>query len=172
MAVPGITPEKRWRPANAAASIRFLMPIARVSVSLALTFIGLTAITFLMDYEHMDFVEAIEELAQEAGAQPWDGEAPQADESLAEKVEAAAKNGLLEAYGIADKMQRRDAIDTVKKALIESLCDEDDEAAPEAAATEGDAEVTVEAPASDEELIVPEPAEEANPPVGVVPPGE
>jgi polyribonucleotide nucleotidyltransferase len=82
-------------------------------------------------------VEAVRELAQEAGAQPWDWEAPQADESLAGKVEAAAKNGLLEAYGIADKMQRRDAIDTVKKALIESLCDEDDEAAPAIDAVSG-----------------------------------
>ncbi|MEJ2401235.1 MAG: polyribonucleotide nucleotidyltransferase [Xanthomonadales bacterium] len=82
-------------------------------------------------------VQAVRELAQEAGAQPWDWEAPQADESLAEKVEAAAKAGLVDAYAIADKMQRRDAIDEVKKALIESLCDENDESAPSKDAVSG-----------------------------------
>jgi polyribonucleotide nucleotidyltransferase len=82
-------------------------------------------------------VQAVRELAQEAGVVAWDWEAPQADEGLAEKVEAAAKAGLVEAYAIADKMQRRDAIDEVKKALIESLCDEDDENAPARDAVSG-----------------------------------
>ena len=82
-------------------------------------------------------VQAVRELAQEAGAQAWDWEAPQVDESLADKVEAAAKAGLVEAYAIADKMQRRDAIDEIKKAVIESLCDEDDENAPTRDAVSG-----------------------------------
>ena len=75
-------------------------------------------------------VQAVKELAEEAGAESWGWEAPEADEGLAAKVEAAAKDGLVAAYGIADKMQRRDAIGEVKKALVESLCNEEDENAP------------------------------------------
>jgi polyribonucleotide nucleotidyltransferase len=75
-------------------------------------------------------VQAVKELAEEAGAVSWGWEAPATDEALAARVEAAAKDGLVSAYAIADKMQRRDAIDEVKKALVESLCDEEDENAP------------------------------------------
>jgi polyribonucleotide nucleotidyltransferase len=75
-------------------------------------------------------VQAVRELAEEAGAVAWEWEAPEADADLAAKVEAAAKDGLVAAYAIADKMQRREAIDEVKKALVESLCDEEDENAP------------------------------------------
>ena len=75
-------------------------------------------------------VQAVRELAEEAGVEAWDWEAPQADEALAAKVGDAATAGLTSAYAIADKMQRRDAIAEVKKSVIESLCDEEDENAP------------------------------------------
>ena len=75
-------------------------------------------------------VNAVKELAAEAGAEAWGWAAPEADAGLAEKVAAAATTGLTEAYAIADKMQRRDAIAAVKLALLESMCDEDDENAP------------------------------------------
>jgi polyribonucleotide nucleotidyltransferase len=75
-------------------------------------------------------VQVVRELAAEAGAEAWEWEAPVADEALAESVSAAATQGLKDAYAIADKMQRRDAIGDVKAALIESLCDEEDENAP------------------------------------------
>ena len=75
-------------------------------------------------------VQAVKELAEEAGSESWGWEAPEADAGLAAKVEAAATDGLVAAYGIADKMQRRDAIGEVKKALVESLCNEEDENAP------------------------------------------
>ena len=77
-------------------------------------------------------VQAVRELAAEAGVEHWDWEAPAVDEALAEKVTAAATQGLTEAYAIADKMQRRDAISAAKQAVIDSLCDGEDENAPAA----------------------------------------
>jgi polyribonucleotide nucleotidyltransferase len=77
-------------------------------------------------------VQAVRELAAEAGVEHWNWEAPAVDETLTEKVTAAATQGLTEAYAIADKMQRRDAISAAKQAVVDSLCDEDDENAPAA----------------------------------------
>jgi polyribonucleotide nucleotidyltransferase len=75
-------------------------------------------------------VQAVSELAAEAGVQPWDWQAAQADDSLAARVKELATAGLQQAYAIADKMQRRDAVTEVKKSLIENLCNAEDENAP------------------------------------------
>jgi len=75
-------------------------------------------------------VRAVRELAEEAGAERWDWQAPQSDEALAQKVADAARSGLVEAYAIADKMQRHDAITAVKKATLDALCDAGNENAP------------------------------------------
>jgi polyribonucleotide nucleotidyltransferase len=77
-------------------------------------------------------IQAVRELAEEAGVESWNWEAPAVDESLAGKVADAATQGLTDAYAIADKMQRRDAISAAKAAVIESLCDDGDENAPAA----------------------------------------
>ncbi len=77
-------------------------------------------------------VQAVRELAEEAGVEHWNWEAAAVDEALGEKVAAAATQGLTDAYAIADKMQRRDAISAAKQAVVDSLCDEDDENAPAA----------------------------------------
>jgi polyribonucleotide nucleotidyltransferase len=82
-------------------------------------------------------VQAVKELAEEAGVDHWDWEAPAVDESLAGQVSAAASEGLTSAYAIADKMQRREAISEVKKSVIEALCDAEDENAPSADAVSG-----------------------------------
>jgi polyribonucleotide nucleotidyltransferase len=79
-------------------------------------------------------VQAVQELADEAGVDHWKWEAPATDETLAEKVATNSSEGLTAAYAIADKMQRRDAIGEVKKSVIETLCDAEDENAP----SEGD----------------------------------
>ena len=73
----------------------------------------------------------------EAALTAWDWEAARLlTRSLVAKVgEHATKDGLHgDAYAIADKMQRRDAVADVKAALIDALCDEEDENAP----SEGD----------------------------------
>ena len=79
-------------------------------------------------------VQAVKELAEEVGVESWGWEAPAVDESLAGKVAETATDGLVAAYAIADKMQRRDAIGEVKQAAKDALCDADDENAPSEAA--------------------------------------
>ncbi len=78
-------------------------------------------------------VAAIKELVAEAGVTPWEWEAAVEDADLKAKVEGAAKDGLVAAYAIADKMARQAAVAEVKNSLVESLCDEDDENAPSVA---------------------------------------
>jgi polyribonucleotide nucleotidyltransferase len=75
-------------------------------------------------------VQAVRELAEEAGVESWNWEAPATNEALAEKVATAATQSITDAYAIADKMQRRDAISAAKQAVIDSLCAEDDENSP------------------------------------------
>jgi len=82
-------------------------------------------------------VQAVRELAAEAGVVSWEWEAPVADESLAARVGEIASQGLTVAYAIADKMQRHDAIDEVKKTVFETLCNADDESAPSQDAVSG-----------------------------------
>jgi polyribonucleotide nucleotidyltransferase len=82
-------------------------------------------------------VQAVKELAEEAGVDHWEWEAPAVDESITEKVSAAATEGLTSAYAIADKMQRHDAISEVKTAVKAALCDPDDENAPSEADVSG-----------------------------------
>jgi len=75
-------------------------------------------------------VQAVRELAAEAGVQPWDWQAPATDESLSGRVAELATAGLTEAYAIADKLQRRDAVAAVKQAVVAQLCPEGDDSAP------------------------------------------
>ncbi len=77
-------------------------------------------------------IQAINELVAEVGVEAWEWETPAENEDLKAKVEAAAKDGLVSAYAIADKMARHDAIAAVKDTVIEALCDEEDESAPAA----------------------------------------
>jgi polyribonucleotide nucleotidyltransferase len=96
----------------------------------------LGAVTF--GHESMQaVVTAVKELAEEVGVESWGWEAAVADESIASKVADAATAGLNEAYAIADKMARRDAIGVVKNAVVESLCSDDDESAPSAEDVKG-----------------------------------
>jgi polyribonucleotide nucleotidyltransferase len=78
-------------------------------------------------------VTAINELVAEADVTKWEWEAQAEDAELKAKVAAVAKDGLMAAYAIADKMDRHTAVSEVKKAAIDALCDSDDENAPAAA---------------------------------------
>ena len=82
-------------------------------------------------------VSAINELVAEAGVTKWEWEAEAEDEGLKSAVEAAAKDGLVAAYAIANKLERQDAVAEVKKSVIESLCNEEDENAPSASDVAG-----------------------------------
>ena len=89
----------------------------------------LGAVTF--GHEQMQTaIQAIRELADEAGKPKWDWQAPAPVEGLAEKVEQIALPGLREAYTHTDKTQRHEAVNEVRKALVEQLCPEDAEEPP------------------------------------------
>ena len=66
-------------------------------------------------------VKAINEFATEVGVTHWDWTAAQADESLAEKVAATSTAALTDAYQVADKIQRQDAVKAARNAAVEAL---------------------------------------------------
>ena len=70
-------------------------------------------------------INAIDELVAEAGTERWEWSAPQRDPAIDAAVAAQAESGLVEAYKLADKMQRRDAIAEVRAAAIGALCPAD-----------------------------------------------
>lgn len=77
-------------------------------------------------------VTAINELVAEANVTKWDWQAEAENMDLKAKVESAAKDGLVSAYAIADKMERQAAVSALKDQVIESLTDAADENAPSA----------------------------------------
>ena len=79
-------------------------------------------------------IQVVREMAAEAGVQPWEWQPAEVDTSLADKVKSAAEQGLREAYAIADKLERRDAVANAKSAVVASLCNPEDETAPAAEA--------------------------------------
>ena len=98
--------------------------------------IMLGAVTF--GHEAMKVVvTAINELVAEVGVSNWEWQAQAEDADLKDKVEAAAKDGLMAAYAIADKMDRQAAVSELKKSVIDSICNEEDESAPSAADVSG-----------------------------------
>ena len=78
-------------------------------------------------------ITAIEEFAAEAGAQPWDWQAPQADETLADQVKSEGEAPITEAYGIADKMERQNRLAEVRDAIVAALVDDAEDGTAEGA---------------------------------------
>jgi len=74
-------------------------------------------------------IAAINELVAEAGKPKWDWQPPAKPEGLAEKVEELALQGLQQAYQLTDKGQRHEALSKARKALVEQLVPEGEEAA-------------------------------------------
>ena len=70
-------------------------------------------------------IKAIGDLAQEAGNERWDWEAVSQDEALATQIESLAKEGIEQAYQIADKVDRQDALGAVKDLVFDALLTED-----------------------------------------------
>ncbi len=73
-------------------------------------------------------IDAISELAAEAGKPAWDWQAAEEDAELASAVAAQATAGFTEAYQISDKMERQAAVSEVKAAAIDALAGESDDA--------------------------------------------
>jgi len=70
-------------------------------------------------------INAIRELAQEAGAVPWEWQPPVKDTSVEQKVAAVAEASLGEAYQIADKLERQQRVAEAKDKALAELCGED-----------------------------------------------
>lgn len=84
----------------------------------------LGAVTF--GHDHMqEAITAIAELAAEAGKPAWDWQPAPKPAGVAEQVEALVGTGMGDAYQHSDKVQRHEAINALKKMVIEKLCAED-----------------------------------------------
>lgn len=86
----------------------------------------------MFGHEQMQSViHAIKELAAEVGNAPWEWTPAVADESLAAKIAETSTAALTEAYQVADKLKRQDAVKAARNAAVEALVSENgwDEAA-------------------------------------------
>jgi polyribonucleotide nucleotidyltransferase len=82
----------------------------------------------MFGHEQMQTViNAINEFAAEVGMPSWDWTAPVTDESVANKVAEDYTAALTDAYQIADKLQRQDAVKAVRNAAVEALAAGDGE---------------------------------------------
>jgi polyribonucleotide nucleotidyltransferase len=72
-------------------------------------------------------INAVQEFAAEFEIDRWDWSAPVKDESIADKVAAVCEAGLNDAYQIAEKMDRYDAIGAVKQKMKDELLSDDAE---------------------------------------------
>jgi polyribonucleotide nucleotidyltransferase len=68
-------------------------------------------------------ISAISELASEAGAVPWDWQAPSSDNTIETRVIELAKDDVASAYQIADKVARQDRLAAIRQEAIEQLCE-------------------------------------------------
>ena len=75
--------------------------------------------------EMQTVINAISELASEAGKPRWEWQAPEADAALVEAVEAAASGPLWEAYRITEKAARYERVGQVKDEVVAQLATED-----------------------------------------------
>ena len=75
--------------------------------------------------EMQTVINAISELASEAGKPRWEWQAPEADAALVEAVEAAASAPLGEAYRITEKAARYERVGQVKDEVVAQLATED-----------------------------------------------
>ncbi len=86
----------------------------------------------LFGHEQMQVaIQAINELAEEAGNPAWNWTAPVKDASIAEKVAEICAADVTAAYSIADKMARQDRMGEIRTSVVEKLCGDDEGALPE-----------------------------------------
>jgi polyribonucleotide nucleotidyltransferase len=80
----------------------------------------------MFGHEQMQTViTAINEFADEAGNPKWEYAAPAVDEELAAKVAETSSTAIVDAYQIAEKMARQDAVKTARRAAVEALQSDD-----------------------------------------------
>ncbi len=72
-------------------------------------------------------VTAINEFATEVGNPKWEYTTPVADEALTAKVAETSSTAIIDAYQIAEKMARQDAVKAARRAAVEALVSETDD---------------------------------------------
>ena len=80
-------------------------------------------------YAHQEMqvaIAAIKELAAEAGKPKWEFESSTADESLAQKVDDAVRQDLVDAYRTTDKQERQAKVRAARDAVVGQLGGEQD----------------------------------------------
>ena len=78
-------------------------------------------------HEQMQVViEAINQMAEEVGAEPWDWNPPEKDEALIAAIAEKAEGALQEAYAIRQKQARSGRIDEIRAAVLDALNPEGD----------------------------------------------
>ncbi len=76
-------------------------------------------------------ITAIKEFAAEAGKEKWDWAAPVVNQDLMDKITAQSRDGITDAYQIADKMERYKKIGELKDAAVAAISTEEDNNAGE-----------------------------------------
>lgn len=66
-------------------------------------------------------INAINELVAKTGTEQWDWQAPAPIEGLHDAVKAQCSDAIKHAYGIVDKLKRRDALSEVRAQAVEAL---------------------------------------------------
>ena len=66
-------------------------------------------------------IQAIRELASEAGKPAWDWKAPAGNESAEQQVSGVARDLLVEAYQIAEKQARTERLNSLRASVVEQL---------------------------------------------------
>jgi polyribonucleotide nucleotidyltransferase len=69
-------------------------------------------------------INAIRELAKEAGAQAWDWKAPEKDTALIDQVKALCEAGIADAYRIKEKAARQDKVAEIKAKVLAATTNE------------------------------------------------
>ncbi len=80
-------------------------------------------------------INTIKEFAAEVNCEAWDWQAPEADETLADNVNAQCSQQLGEAYQIAEKLERQDKVGEIRTSLLEAIVN--DEEGPSEAEVQG-----------------------------------
>jgi len=66
-------------------------------------------------------INAIREFAKEVGTEPWDWQAPEENTDLINKVKELGEAKIGEAYTIADKLERQNAMSEIRSEIVDAL---------------------------------------------------
>jgi len=89
-------------------------------------------------HEQMQVViKGILDFAKEAGAEPWDWKAPEADTSVYDAVAQIANDDFIAAYQIKEKQDRYTRLGEIRASISEKLCNPEDENAKDPEAVRG-----------------------------------